>query len=467
MAMLAIFSMFAVACGGADEVAEQVADTAEEVTEAAEEAVEEAVEEATGGDEEAAPTADSLITDIGVTDTEIRIGLSADLSGPFSGLVSALVTAQEVYFDDLNARGGIAGRTVVPVILDNAYDVPTHLENYAELSQTSADGVVMLSQSTGSPHTSAIAEDLVDDDLIALPLSYYSGWGEDFGVNVLEQNINYCMEGMNGVEFLAEQSGLDAPTVAIVSRPGEYGQDGAVGAKIAAEELGLEVVADLEAAIAGDDFTPIISTLVDTQPDIVWITSSPGELAQILGGAAAEGLTAIWSGNSPSYNVALLDSDVAQALDSFYFHSTYAALWGANDSPGMIDMMGKMTEANPQGTYAEADSYYVGWLQGQITEAVLRLAAEKGDMSRAGVVAAAQEVSVDFQGLSPNQTWFGDPNDYVVRGSYIYDVVLENATPSAAITEEGSSGLVILKENWAGSVAAGYTYTEACFKSEG
>jgi len=257
MALLVAISMFAAACGAAEEAADTATDAVSDAADAATDAAEDVVEEVTGddddaGDDAAASAGDELLTDIGVTDTEIRVGLSADLSGPFSGLVSALVTAQLVYFDRVNENGGIAGRQIVPVTLDNAYDVPTHLDNYAELSQESDDGVVMLSQSTGSPHTSAIAEDLKDDDLIALPLSWYSGWGTDFGSNVLEMYTNYCLEGMNGVEFLAEQSGKDAPKLAVVSRPGEYGQDGAQGAKIAAEQLGLEVI-DLEASIAGDD----------------------------------------------------------------------------------------------------------------------------------------------------------------------------------------------------------------------
>jgi len=477
MAVFAILSVFAVACGAAEDVADGVAETAGDVGDAAADAADgatDAVEDVMDDDDAAdgdaadgdAAAGSELLTDIGVSDDEIRIGLSADLSGPFSGLVSALVTAQIVYFDRINAEGGIAGRQIVPVTLDSAYDVPTHLENYAELSQESDDGVVMLSQSTGSPHTSAIADDLKKDDLIALPLSWYSGWGTDFGANVLEMYTNYCIEGMNGVEFLVEQSGIDTPKVAIVSRPGEYGQDGAQGAKLAAEQLGLEVV-DLEASIAGDDFTPIVSTLISEDPDLVWITSSPSELAQIIGGAAAGGLDAIWSGNSPSYNVALLDSEVASALDEFYFHSTYAALWGANDSTGMQDMMSTMQAENPQGTYAEADSYYVGWTQAMLTEAILELAAENGDMTRAGVVAAANEVSIDFQGLAPDQLWYGDPNDYVVRASYIYDVVLDNATPGTSITEDGGSGLVLLKDNWVGNVAADFTYTGPCFVSEG
>ena len=57
-----------------------------------------------------------------------------------------------------------------------------------------------------------------------------------------------------------------------------------------------------------------------------------------------------------------------------------------------------------------------------ITKAILEQAAANGDMTRAGIVAAANEVEVDFHGLAPDQTWAGEPNDFVVRESYIYDV---------------------------------------------
>ena len=476
LALLAIFSLFAVACSAADDEVDTTTDTVDDVEDDSttdEDPVEDDTEDPDAMEddtedpdamEDDAPA--EIATDFGVTDDEIRIGLSADLSGPFSGLTSVIVAAQTAYFDRVNENGGIAGRQVELVTLDNGYDVPTQLDNYAQLSEESDEGVVMISQSTGSPHTSAIAGDLQDDDLIAVPLSWYSGWATDFGSNVFELYTNYCFEGMNGVEFLVKQSGIAAPKLAIVSRPGEYGQDGAAGAKIAAEALGLEVV-DLEGSIAGDDFTPIVSTLISEKPDIVFITSSPGELAQIFGGAAAGGLTALWTGSSPSYNVALLDTPVGPALDAFYFHSTYAALWGSNESVGMLDMQETIRERVPEGNYAQADTYVIGWTEAMFTEAVLTLAAEKGDMTRAGVLAAANEVTVDFQGLAPDQTWSGDPNDFAVRASYIYDVVLADATVTTSITEPGSSGLSLVAENFVGDVAAGHDFVDACFISEG
>ena len=94
------------------------------------------------------------------------------------------------------------------------------------MSAESADGVLMFSQSTGSPHTAATAESLVEDNLLAIPLSWYSGWADPtIGENVIELYTSYCLESMNGLTYLA--GAQDASTVAIISFPGEYGQDGA------------------------------------------------------------------------------------------------------------------------------------------------------------------------------------------------------------------------------------------------
>ena len=112
------------------------------------------------------------------TDDTITIGLNADLSGIFAPLVTQIVDGQEAYWEIVNDNGGIAGRQVELVILDNAYDVPTHLENYEEMSgEGDQGGRAMFSQSTGSPHTAATAEMLVEDDLHRDPAVVVLGLG--------------------------------------------------------------------------------------------------------------------------------------------------------------------------------------------------------------------------------------------------------------------------------------------------
>ena len=66
--------------------------------------------------------------------------------------------------------------------------------------------MAIFSQSTGSPHTASIAQDLVDDDLVAIPLTWYSGWADpEIGQNVFETYTTYCIESMNAIEWFARE----------------------------------------------------------------------------------------------------------------------------------------------------------------------------------------------------------------------------------------------------------------------
>ena len=60
--------------------------------------------------------------------------------------------------------------------------------------------------------------------------------------------------------------------------------------------------------------------------------STRATLAEILGGAYAQGLRATWSGNSPTWNYQLLATDLGPIADEVYWHSTYTALWDAVDT---------------------------------------------------------------------------------------------------------------------------------------
>lgn len=405
--------------------------------------------------------AEEIIFDYGVTEDTIRVGLNADLSGIFAPLVTQIVDGQEAFWEIVNDNGGIAGKQVELVILDNAYDVPTHLENHEEMAEESENGVAIISQSTGSPHTAAIMESLIEDDLIAIPLSWYSGFAVPGpGDNVMELYTSYCLEAMNAVEYLAGENG--AQTIAIVSFPGEFGQDGAAGARVAAEALGLEIVYDGEGAVVpGADQTPVITELVNAQPDLVHASINPTTLAEIFGGTYAQGLRAIWTGLSPTYNFQLLGTELGPALDELYVHSTYTALWDAVDTPGMSEMIEGMRAKRPDAPLS--DVYIISWTEGYATQAVLEQAAANGDMTRAGIVAAFNEVEVDMKGLAPDQVWFGEPNDYIVRESYIYDVVLDNFTPGATVSDEGGTGFELLAGPYVGEVAGNYDFQEACF----
>jgi len=444
LAGLLVFSLIAAACGGDDEDEETGTTDDTEAT------------DDTGGDGEAT----EIETDFGVTDDTIRVGMIADLSGIFAPLVVEIVEAQKVYFEMVNDNGGIAGREVELVIEDNAYDTTKHQEIYERMRAESDEGVVWIGESTGTPHTASIAQLLVDDNLGAIPLSWYSGWPDpDFGQNVFEFQTNYCIEAINGIDFIAREGG---EKLAILSFPGDYGQDGAVGAKLAAEELGLEIVYDGEAKVVpGADQTPVIAELVDSGADWVWATINPGTLGEIMSGAAAEGFDANWSGNAPTYSFKLLGTELAPLLDEHYYYSTYTVTWG-EDVPGMETLVSEFQERRPDAPIS--DVYIRGWTEAMATHQILEQAAENGDMTRAGVVAAANEIEVDFEGLAPAQRWGDvDVNENLVRESYIYDIEQSEFNVVPVTEEGGSTGSVLAEGPFVSDLAEEYEYEGACF----
>ncbi|MXW95405.1 MAG: ABC transporter substrate-binding protein [Acidimicrobiaceae bacterium] len=442
--------------------AEEAAMATEQAAAAAEEAAM-ATEQAAMA-EAALAEAAMIATDHGV-DVEnrvIRVGVNTDLSGAFAPLTTKITDGHLAYWQWINDNGGIQGWTIEPVVIDNAYNVPTHLENYEVMAGDGPQSVVMFSTSTGSPHTASTAELLIEDNLAAIPLSWYSGWADpEIGRNVFEVQTNYCIEAMNGATYMAETYG---PNVAIASFPGDYGEDGAEGIKVAAEALGLNIAYDGQAQVVpGGDLTPVIAGIAESGADWVWLTTNPTTTAQLIGGAAQAGFSGQWSGNSPSWNPALLGTGIAELADATYTHSSYMVLWGVGEAEGMQEMISVMQEYRPDAPFD--DVYAISFIEGYVATQILDAAISSGDLTRAGVLAAANSITADLKGLAPDQSWSGNPDHNVVRGTYLYDVDLSLYTPGATVsTPDGNNGFSLIKGPYVSETAANWQY-EPCFKA--
>ncbi|MFW2332945.1 ABC transporter substrate-binding protein [Ilumatobacter sp.] len=493
IAPLVALALVAAACGGDDDdsgsestaegtaesTAEATEETSEEATEemseeATEEMSEEATEEMSEDDGGEAAAGGEVATDFGV-DAEnkvIRVGLNADLSGPFASLVAEIVESQKVYWEAFNEAGGYQGWTVEPVVIDSGYATDVGIQNYEEMAQESEDGVLMITENTGSPITSAIAPTAADDNMLVIPLSWASLWPDpEFGATILEKQTTYCNEAINGVEWLkdrVEAEGGEAK-LAIIGRPGEYGEDGSAGAKIAAAELGIEIVYDGTGAVAGDDRTAVISELVGSEATIVWVTLTPGELLDIFGNAVSQGFEATWSGSSPSFNYLVhMPSDFAEQFGQYYFQSYYQAPWATPGIPEMERLVAEMTARRPDLNIS--DVYTTGWIEGIMAETLIRTAIDQGDMTRANMVAISQspDFSVDFGGLSANQSWPQDYDEALVRSSWIYDIDPSqfNLIPMSEYTPDnpGSTGVIPIEQDYVGTVAADYEFGGPCIE---
>ena len=124
-------------------------------------------------------------------------------------------------------------------------------------------------------------------------------------------------------------------------------------------------------------------------------------------------------------------------FDASYTHSTYTTLWGIGDSPGMQDLIATMREYAPDNI--ADDVYIISWIEGLIAQHVIENAIDNGDITRAGMVASANEITVDLQGLAPNQNWGVEANDAIVRGTYLYDVDLAAFTPDGTVSDDDAN----------------------------
>ena len=457
VALLMVFGLVAAACGGGGGTAEESSTTqATTATTAGQTTTTKA-----GAPSTEAPM--EIKTDVGV-DLDagvIKIGLLSDLTGPFGPLVSLIVAGHEVFWQNVNDNGGINGLKVELEVRDTQYVVDNHVQFYEELK----DQVVAFGHSTGSPHTVAIVPQLEEDGILAIPLTWYSGWTDpDLNSNLLHHGTPYCLESQNMIQYLVDQAkanGVDNPKLAIASLPGDYGLDSAAGAKIAAETLGLEVVYDGSGTIIPTDestLTANADAIVASGADIVWITATPGSFAPIYGQAIAKGFQALWSGAAPTFNPAFVapDSAIKDAIARDWYQSGYYTNW-FDDSPGASEARDLFAKYRPDAP--PQDFYLEGFVEGMIMKAALEKAYENGDMTQAGVLAAAKSIeNLDLNGIGPAERYTGSANEQLQRAIYI------SRPDPEGLAAGTSTGLKLIEKLYTSDIAKNYVFEHACYK---
>ena len=451
LAILLVLGLVLAACGdsGGDDTTTTAAETEEPTTTA-------------GGGDETTTTAGEepmeIATDVGV-DLEaqtITIGLLSDLSGPFAPLVTVINAGHEVYWADVNANGGINGLQVALEVRDTGYVVDTHVQLYEELKSQ----VVAFGHSTGSPHTVAINPQLQADGILAIPLTWYSGWSDPaINANLVPHGAPYCIEAMNMLEYLTLEA-PDATTIAIASSPGDYGEDSNAGAVLAAEALGLEIVYDGTARINPADeatLAEVAGGIAGSGAELVWVTTTPTAFGSIYGQALATGFEALWSGAGPTWNPALVapDSPIKDALARDFYVSAYYAPWAA-DSVGNQFVRDLVAEYAPDAP--PLDYYAEGVIEAKIMHQALLAAYDAGDLTQAGVLAAAKSLeAVTFDGLAPDETYVGEANERLQRAQFI------SRPDPAGLADGTSTGVSLIESNYISELAAGYEFNETCF----
>jgi branched-chain amino acid transport system substrate-binding protein len=162
----------------------------------------------------------------GASDTEIKIGQTMPYSGP-SSIWSMVGRVESAYFDDVNAAGGINGRKVTWISLDDGYSPPKAVEQIRRLVEQ--DQVLAIMGSLGTATNMAVQRYLngkkVPQALIATGTSHWND-PKDFPWTVPMLPL-YSTEGAAYAKYLLETK--PHAKIAVLYQNDDLGKDYLVG----------------------------------------------------------------------------------------------------------------------------------------------------------------------------------------------------------------------------------------------
>ena len=160
--------------------------------------------------------------DPGVTATEIKLGNTNPYSGPASayGTIGKSIGA---YFKKINEEGGINGRKINFVTLDDAYSPPKAVEMVRKLVED--DKVLLLFQTLGTPSNSAIWKYMNDEQVPQLFVATgATKWGDPKGHPwTMGWQPTYQAEGAIYAQYVLKN--VPDAKVGILYQNDDYGKD--------------------------------------------------------------------------------------------------------------------------------------------------------------------------------------------------------------------------------------------------
>jgi len=164
----------------------------------------------------------ALADTTGITDTSIRIGNTNPYSGPASAY-SAIGKTITAYMKMLNRQGGINGRTIEFISLDDGYSPPRTVQQARKLVEQ--EKVAFLFQTLGTPTNSAIHKYMNQKKTPHLFVATgASKWGQPKKFPwTMGFQPTYDVEGEIYAKFVLEN--VKNPKIAILFQNDDYGKD--------------------------------------------------------------------------------------------------------------------------------------------------------------------------------------------------------------------------------------------------
>src|SRR5438874_3552344 len=354
---------------------------------------------------------------VDVTHKTITLGILSPYSGPVADPIGKpLARGVEVYFDSINASGGIDGYKVKFLEEDTQYNPQLEVQLYNQIHTK----VAMIADSLGTPTTFAIKDLATADHMLVSAATLSSALAREKYLILL--GTPYRLQVENAFDYVVNKLGVQNPPVGIIYQNDEYGQDGLTGYKEAVNYYHLHNVGQATYTVTDTDYTAQVSQLKAAGAKYVFLTTIPTATAGIIATAFKLGYNPQWILQSPAFALALLSVPGLGALMSHAWLVSQGANWGDTSVPGMAQMMSDVQKYAPG---QKPDGYFeFGYTESKITYAILKKALDNNDITRDGLFKAFESLhNVDLGGLLPPVNYGSSPNQRVPsRDSVIFAI---------------------------------------------
>ncbi|MFZ6846783.1 ABC transporter substrate-binding protein [Undibacterium sp. RuRC25W] len=203
--------------------------------------------------------------DNGVTDRKIVIGQSAAFTGPAAQLGIQLNAGAKAYFDHVNAVGGVFGRKIEIVSLDDKYEADIAAGNTKQLIDS--DEVFALFAYVGTPTSNAALPIFTKAKVpFFAPFSGAPSLREPFNKLIFNVRAGYNDETEHLVDRLVN-TGLK--NIAVFYQNDAYGKAGLAGVERALKKLSLPIIETATVERNSVDVAKAVDRMIAKKPDVI------------------------------------------------------------------------------------------------------------------------------------------------------------------------------------------------------
>jgi ABC-type branched-subunit amino acid transport system substrate-binding protein len=341
----------------------------------------------TKGSSGSSSSSGGIKTGQGIKGNTISLGVLTDLTGAFAALGKDVTNANQLYWEQQNAKGGVCGKFQVKLdVKDHGYNVQTAVQLYSGMKDDLAQ-----QQTIGSAINTTLGDQLKADKVVNIP----EAWARNLTANPQNAVVGatYDVEMINGIDYLLKNNLLkEGDKVGHIYFEGEYGANGLAGSKYMAEKHKLTVL-ESKIKATDTDMSAQVTQFKAAGVKAILLTVAPGQTASVASVAGSSGLNVPIMANNPNFSPGLLGGPAATYLKANYYE---AAPFVSFDKAGELLTQFK---AKYPGTKPSLGVVH-GFAISEVMKQILEKACANGDLTKEGVsMAKTQLSSVQTNGL--------------------------------------------------------------------